>query len=115
VLDIRYSNKLNVIQQCPKSSVENVHLKLTLRYCRDHDFHLHPFPRRAPFDSSASGLELHYRDIAFVNPILDILGAAVGRIGEQETTFIRKDLCRRGLRTPKIPFLRRTAVATRVM
>lgn len=82
MLDIRYSNKLNVIQQCPKSSVENVYLKLTLRYRRNHDFYLHPFPRRAPFDSSASGLELHDRDIAFVNPFLDILGAAVGRIGE---------------------------------
>ena len=43
VLDIRYSNKLNVIQHRPESSVENVHLKLTLRYARDHNFHLHPF------------------------------------------------------------------------
>lgn len=43
VLDIRYSNKLNVIQHCPESSVENVYLKLTLRYAGDHNFYLHPF------------------------------------------------------------------------
>jgi hypothetical protein len=45
VLDIRYSNNLNVIQHRPgpESSVENVHFKLTLRYARDHNFHLGPF------------------------------------------------------------------------
>lgn len=115
VLDIHYSNKLNVVQ-CPKSSVENVHLELTLHYGRNYYFHLHPFLQWTPFDSTSTcGFELHDWEIALVNAILCILGAAVGRIGEHGTTLIRKNLCFCRLRTPKISLLRWTAIATRVM
>jgi len=103
-------------QHSPKSSVENVHLKLTLLHDRNHNLHLSPLLRWTPFDFiCACSLGLHDWDVAFINAILHILGAAIGRIGEQETAFIRRDLCRGWLRTPKIPLLRWTAVATRVM
>src|SRR6201999_1641605 len=102
------------IQHCPESSIENVHLELTLRYSRDHNLHLDPFHRWAPLYSIlACSFELHDRDIASANP--GILGAAVGCIGKQETAFICRNLCSNVLRIPKILFLRWAAIATGVM
>jgi len=87
-----------------------------LRCDRNHNLHLLPFLRWTSLDSlCASTLGLYSRDIAFVNPLLNIFGAAVGRIGEQRNTFIWRKLRHGGLRIPKVSLLRWAAVATSVV
>ena len=82
----------------------------------NHDFHFHPCLQWTILDPIyACDSGLRDKDVTFIHRLLDALGAAVGRIGEQKATFIRKYLHSRTLRSPKVSLLRRAAVSTRVM